>query len=317
MENPLLAALQSNYGDGDPPPPDVNTVRGLLEFCKLWLDGDTQTRELNNPCMSMSGRLKGGAKDTEADLRQNPDLVDAARRPIERMAQGYWRIAEVLDRLPELAADKDIAGYKEAIEIFEVERQAVLDCNAEIERSLSGEIRLCPRCGDQCGEFCEACGLITLYPDPRATEYDRSKTAVLPPIYGKVNKAYDAVMTGEKSLHVVLDAADDLEQYLVDVQKGYRQVAEMEMEDGEGAAEAKEGQELAQRILRDIEKVFGGIERLRRAQESLQMSDLSRGWDTIFDAAADIQGSSNRFAKAHGFESMLGGNSDSVQFSGD
>lgn len=317
--NPLLAALQSNYGDGTPPPPDPNTVKGLLAYCKLWLEGEVEAQELNNPCIAMSGRLKVGARETEKDLEQNPDLIEERRAPIERMAEAYWTIAEILDRLPGFAADNDVEAFEDAVDHFSEERQAVLDCNAEIERSLSGEYRMCPRCGsdDQEENICPTCDLVRLYPDPAATEYDRSKTAVLPPIYGKVNKAYDAVMTGEKSLHVVLDAADDLEQYLVDVQKGYRQVAEMEMEDGEGAAEAKEGQELAQRILRDIEKVFGGIERLRRAQESLQMSDLSRGWDTIFDAAADIQRSSNRFAKAHGFESMLGGNSDSVQFSGD
>lgn len=317
--NPLLAALQSNYGDGTPPPPDPNTVKGLLAFCKLWLEGEVETHELNNPCMAMSGRLKVGARDTEKDLQQNPDLVEERRAPIERMAEAYWTIAEILDRLPGLAADNDVEAFEDAIEHFSEERQAVLDCNAEIERSLSGEYRMCPRCGsdDQEEEICPTCDLVRLYPDPAATEYDRSKTAVLPPIYGKVNRAYDEVMSGESSLHVVLDAVDELEQYLVDVQKGYRQVAEMEVGEGEGAEEAREGQEVVRRILRDMDRAFTGIERLRRAQESLQMADLSRGWDTIFDAAADIQRSSNRFAKAHGFEALLGGASDSVQFSGD
>lgn len=316
MENPLLAALQSNYGDGEPPPPDVNTVRGLLTFCKMWLDGDTPTAELNNPCMSMAGRLKGGARDTEADLRQNPDLVEAARRPIARMAEAYWRIAEVLDQLPLLAADNDVAAYKEAIKIFEDERQAVLDCNAEIERSMSGEIRVCPRCGEQDDEYCESCGLIMLYPDPRATEYDRSKTAVLAPIYGRVNQAYDAVMSGKESLPYILKAVDELDQVLVELQKSYEEAANMVPEEGEDSQEFQEGKELANRLLDEIEKSFAAIDRIRDTEENFRMADLSRGWDTIFDSAVAMQRVSQRYARAHGFIEDTPDESDNIQITG-
>lgn len=316
MENPLLSALQSNYGDGAPPPPDVNTVRGLLTFCKMWLDGETETEELNNPCMSMSGRLKGGAKDTEADLRQNPDLVESARRPIERMAEAYWKIADVLDQLPHLAAQNDTQKYKEAIEIFEEERQAVLDCNAEIERSMSGEVRLCPRCGEQKGEFCDRCGLIKLYPDPRATEYDQTKTAVLSPIYGVVNKAYDAVMSGKESLPHVFHAVDQLDAILIEMQKAYEEAANMEAVDGEDTQEYQDGIQLANRLLDELEKTFAAIDRIRDVEENYRMADLSRGWDTIFDSAVAMQRATQRFAKAYGHVEDIP-DSDSVNFSGE
>lgn len=316
--NPLLAALQSNFGDGTPPPPDPNTVRGLLAFCKLWLEEEVETHELNNPCMSMASRLKVGARETENDLRQNPDLIEARRAPIERMAEAYWTIAEILDRLPGFAADNDVEAFEDAVEHFSEERQIVLDCNAEIERSLSGEVCLCPRCGseDEDTEVCENCDLVRLYPDPRDADFDRSKTAILPPIYGHVNKAYDAVMGGEQSLGVIFDAVADLEEYLTEVRKGYRQAAEMEPEEGEDVGDFKESKEFATRVLKEIDRAFSGIERIRQANESLQMADLSRGWDTIFDAAADIQRSSNRFAQTHGFEDMLNNPTDSIQFEG-
>jgi hypothetical protein len=317
MDNPLLSALQSNYGDGAPPPPDVNTVRGLLVFCKMWLDGETDTRDLNNPCMSMSSRLKGGAKDTEADLRQNPDLVDAARRPIERMAQAYWKIAEVLDHLPTLAADNDTQGYKDAVEVFEEERQAVLDCNTEIERSMSGEVRLCPRCGDQEGEFCDPCGLVKLYPDPRATEYDQTKTAVLAPIYGKVNKAYDDVMSGKKSLPHVFSSVDELDAILIQMQKAYEDAANMEVAEGEDSQEFQDGKELANRLLDELEKSFAAIDRMRDVEENFRMADLSRGWDTLFDSAVSMQRATQRFAKSYGHIEDLPDESDSVNFSGE
>ncbi len=316
--NPLLAALQSNYGDGSPPPPDPSTVKGLLAFCKLWLEGEVQSDELNNPCMSMAGRLKGGAKETENDLNQNPDLVDTARAPIERMAEAYWTIAEVLDRLPGLAADNDRAAYKEAVSLFEEERLIVLDCNAEIERSLSGETRLCPRCGGEGEEdVCGRCDLVRLFPDPRATEYDRSKTAVLGPVYGTVYETYNAVMSGTTSLASIFSVVDSLEQYLLGLQKGYEEALQIppDPEDGDNT-DFEDGKELAERLLDKIERSFEGIDRIRGVHKTFQMSDLSRGWDTIFDSAVDIQRLTQRFAKAHGYEEALTQSTDSIDFSG-
>lgn len=315
--NPLLAALQSNYGDGTPPPPDPTTVRGLLAYCKLWLDGEVRAEKLNNPCMAMAGRLKGGAEATEQDLAQNPDMVDSARAPIERTAEAYWTIAEVLDRLPDLAQNNDTEAFKEAIGLFEEERQAVLDATAEIERSMSGKIRLCPRCGDQSEEhICSGCDLIKLYPDPKATEYDRSKTAVLDPIYGVVNKAYDEVMSGISSLPTVIHAVNLLDERLIEVQKGYEGVLAVKVDEDELGAEEKDSRELANRMLDELDRTFEAIDRIRSVEESFQMADLSRGWDTIFDSAVDMQRASQRFAKAHNLIEMIRTESDSVDFGG-
>lgn len=298
--NPLLAALQSNYGDGSPPPPDTSTVRGLLTFCKLWLDGEVETAELNNPCMAMSGRLKGAAKDTEQDLRQNPDLIAEMRAPIKRSAEAYQKIAELLDRLPQVASDNDTQEYKSLIEVFEQERQAVLDATAKIERLQSGDVRLCPRCG-QAGEgTCEKCGLVRLYPDPRATEYSGTKTAMLEPAYAQLYQAYVDVMSGVRSLPVVIQATNPLEDVLVELQKGFEQVLENVKDDDDPTS--GETRETANRLLDEIENVFEGIDRIRGAHESYQMSDLSRGWDAVFDSAVDIQRVSQRYAKTVGLD---------------
>lgn len=315
--NPLLAALQSNYGDGSPPPPDPSTVRGLLAFCRLWLDGETQTDELNNPCMSMAARLKVGAQETENDLRQNPGMVEAARAPIERSAEAYWTIAEILDRLPGLAEDNDVEAFEDALELYDHERQVVLDCTAEIEERLSGEIRLCPRCGDQeQTEFCQACGLVKLFPDPRATQYDHNKTAVLSPIYGHVNKAFDAVMSGEASLPSLYDSLADLEDHLLELQKIYKQAVELEPDEEDNSPEFQDGKDLSVRLLKQVERSLEGIDRMRGVQENFKMANLSRGWDTIFDAAVDIKRATNRFARVHGHLEELEHDADEIEFSG-
>lgn len=315
--NPLLSALQSNYGDGSPPPPDTSTVRGLLTFCKMWLDRETETRHLNNPCMEMAGRLKAGAMATEKDLRQNPNLVESARAPIERSAEAYWTIAEILDKLPQLAAEEDVEAYEDAIDLFEHERQVVLDCTAEIEKSLSGEIRLCPRCGDQ-GEddICDSCQLVRLYPDPKATEYDRSKTAILSPIYGEVNEAYDAVMSGVQSLPSLYPVLNKLEDELVELQDGYQQAMDAEISDEDDPQHFKDSKELAKRLLGELDRTFDGIDRMRSVEENFKMANLSRGWDTIFDAAVDIKRATMRYAKNQGLLDGFQDDSDSIQLSG-
>lgn len=317
--NPLLAALQNNYGDGSPPPPDPNTVRGLLAYCKLWLDGEVETSELNNPCMAMAGRLKVGARDTEADLRQNPDMIDSARAPIERIAEAYWTIVDILLKLPQLAADNSVDEYRRLIEEFEQERQAVLDCQAEIEKSMSGDVLLCPRCAAQGDEaVCPRCQLVRLFPDPRATEYDPTKTAMLAPVYKAVNDAFSDVMSGKASLPTIHPSVDALEAQLLEFQKLYEQALEIEAPTSEEEAQQHEDSvELSNRMLDLVDKAFAGIDRIRGVDETLRMSDLSRGWDTIFDAAVEIQTATRRYAKAYGMLDELDGNSDLVQLSGE
>ena len=316
MDNPLLAALQSNYGDGNTPPPDTNTVRGLLEFCKMWLDQETETEDLNNPCMEMSARLKAGAKAQEDDLKQNPDLIDARRAPMARMAEAYWTIADILDRIPVMAAEDDVEGYEEVIGLFEEERQMVLDCNAEVEETLSGKIRLCPRCGDDAaGDLCTDCQLIPLFPDPRGAEFDPGKTAVLPPVYGQLNQAYDAVMSGVASLSTIYAPLSSFEKYLLELQNGYQQAVELTPNEGEDNSGFAEGQDLARRLLGELERSFEGVSRIRSVAESFSMADLSRGWDNIFNAGVDIQRATQSFAKMNGLLED-DGQSDSAQLGG-
>lgn len=296
--NPLFAALQNIYGDGTPPPPDTSTVRGLLSHCKLWLSGEVSAAELHNPCLQMAGRLKGAAKETEKDLRSNPNLVKDVRGHIQRSAEAYQTLSEVLDRLPQLAQDNDTDGFKKMMLVFEEERQAVLDSTEAIERRHSGEHRLCPRCGDIQDQVCPKCRLTPLFPDPKGNEYDRTKTADLEPLYATVYQAYSDVMSGTKPLSVVLDAVNSLEDAMVEIQKGYEEALST-FEDNADSPQGRESIDVANRMLDEVERVFQGIDRMKGTYDTFRMSDLTRGWDTIFDAAVDIQRLTQRFLSIH------------------
>lgn len=296
--NPLFDALQNLYGDGTPPPPDTSTVRGLLSYCKLWLSGEITASDLHNPCLQMASRLKGGAQETESDLRSNPTLIDEVRMHVQRTAEAYLTLSEILDRLPLLAQENDTERYQEALKVFEEERQAVLDSSQAIASRLSGEHRLCPRCGAVQESFCEKCQLTTLFPDPRGNEYDRTKTADLEPRYAAVYQAYVGVMGGERPLGVLHRPLNELEDALVEAQKGYEDVLNS-LGDDVSSPEVRESVDAANLILDEIEKMFEGIDRIRGVFENFQMSDLTRGWDTIFDSAVDVQRVTQRFLKVN------------------
>jgi hypothetical protein len=135
----LLAALQGNYGMGGPAIDDVNTVRGLLNFCQKWTEGLVNAEELGTPCLAMAGRLRAGADEMEADLRKNPDMGQEMKQPITRTMEAYRAIADVLDEFPEFAKDENIDDFLDNLEVFEEERQAVLDAQEEIQFKLSGK----------------------------------------------------------------------------------------------------------------------------------------------------------------------------------
>jgi hypothetical protein len=301
----LLAALQGNYGSGEPVVDDVNTVRGLLNFCRKWSEGLVHPEELNNPCLAMAGRLRAGADQMEVDLRGNPDMGADMRAPITRTMEAYRAIADVLDEFPEFAKDDNVDDFLDNLEVFEEERQAVLDAQEQIQFQLSGQVLLCPRCGGS-GESanCEACGLARLYPDPQAMRA-RHEQARLPGLYGKVFRAYQRVIAGERSLHVVIDALAPLEEHLETLVSARKQLlkrlASKKLK-GQRFADARAAEMLLAGAESDVVVALKGVERMKGAEQTLRMSDLSRGWEDIFHAAQVIEVTADRIRRRLGHE---------------
>lgn len=321
--NPLLAALQNNYGDGSPPPDDLTTVRGLLSFCKKWLDGETPTSALNNPCIEMGSRLRAGATATDLDLKNSPSLQPEMRAPVERTAMAYRNIAGILEELPQIAAVGDREAYAEAIADFEEERQAVLDAQTTITSQLDGTVRRCPRCGvaAENSEVCPAepsCQVVPLFPDPKLLNNTNQKTANLTPAHAAVYRAYVAVMDGKESLPHLISALPSLESHLHDLLNQAAQMKTLEATDDAQKDEFEDGKVVSQRLEKEIEASLEGVARMRAVAENFSMSELTRGWDQIFDAGQAIQGALQKFAKAHGYlDPAVLEAADLIQITGD
>lgn len=320
----LLAALQGNYGLGEPAVDDINTVRGLLAFCKKWLGGNVHPDELNNPCLAMAGRLRAGAKEMEADLGANPTMTREMRDPISRTMEAYRAIADVLDELPELARDGNFADFEDDLDLFEEERQAVIDAQEQIQFQLNGKTLLCPRCGSSGEEGdCPQCALTRLYPDRQAMKA-KQEQARLPGIYGKVFRAYQRVISGERSLHILWDALGPLEEHLetlVHTRKQLLKRLAAKKLSGQRFVEAKTAEMILASGEADVTVALRGVERMKAAEQSLRMSDLSRGWEDVFHAGQAIEVTAGRLRRRFGGEDeeapTPGGASPSLGAQGD
>lgn len=316
---------------GAPAADDVNTVRGLLSFCQKWTEGLVDARELETPCLAMASRLRAGADEMEADLARNPDMGPEMKQPISRTMEAYRAIADVLDEFPEFAKDENIDDFFDNLEVFEEERQAVLDAQEEIQFQLSGKTLMCPRCGSP-GEAgtCEACGLTRLYPDPQAMRA-RHEQARLPGLYGKVFKAYQRVIGGQRDLHVVLDTLPPLEEHLETLLQTRKQllkrIASKKLT-GQRFLDVRTAEMMLAGAEDDVQVALKGVERMRGAETSLKMCDLSRGWEDIFYAAQAIEVTAGRLRRRFGGEDEEGpatetsrgpaqGTDDLISFSGE
>lgn len=288
----LLAALAGNYGLAEILEDDVNTVRGLLSFCKKWTEGRVYTDELHDPCLAMASRLRGGADEMEADLNKTPDMAADMKSPIARTIEAYRAIADVLDELPEFAEDENIRDFLDDLEVFEEERQAVLDAQEQIQFQLSGKVLLCPRCGSSGEEsICAACDLQRLYPDPKANR-GRYEQARLSGLYARVYRAFTRVMAGEKTLDFLWPRLDPLEEHLeslIDTRKSLGKRAANTRVATSRRFDARAAERMLLDSEKDVQLALDGIARMRGARESLRMSDLSRGWEDIFFAAQVIE----------------------------
>lgn len=289
----LLSALQSNYGAGNQVSDDVSTVRGLLAYCKKWTQGLVRAHRLNNPCMEMVTRLREAAVKMESDLAESPDMTESMRGPITRMMEAYRAISDALEELPEFAMEDNMKDFKDNLEVFEEEREAVLVAQEQLNAQLSGGLALCPKCGSSGEEVvCPTCQLTRLYPDPGALADTGSEAEQVQGIYGKVYRAYRRVLSGERSLSVLWNALELLHEHLdelVDTRKELSRKLEAGILSGTRLAEAQLVESVLKETEPDVLLAMQGAERMREAEESRRGLDLSRGWEDIYQAAQAIE----------------------------
>lgn len=292
----LLAALVNNYGSSDLSVDNTSTVRGLLGYCKKWPEGAISAEELNNPCLEMAMRLREGAAQMEGSLQRNAAMTQETSSPIARTAQAYLAIAEVLEELPELARDDKSEEYVEDLELFEEERQAVLEAQEQIEVHLSGKVPLCPRCGSPGEEtVCPSCLLTRLYPDPKALQTDE-ESAQLAGCYGNVYSAYRQAVFGERSLEDLWTALGELESHFEDLRSARQQL--IERLEGESVNEETRVLEaLLSAAESDITTGLSGVARMKSSEQTRRVYDLIRGWDDIYHASQAIEITASRILR--------------------
>lgn len=303
--NPLLSALQNNYGDGSPPPTDTSTVKGLLIFCKQWLDGTVETEALQKPCELMANRLEEGANVSADNLEANEQIQEEQAANLERNIEAYRAIADVLHELPGLASDGKTEEYLKAIEVFEFERQAVLDCQERIQAQYDENVLRCPGCGSSDEDpLCEDCQLIRMYPDPTILEQGELKTGTLSDVHGRVFDAYRKVLSGKLSLPRLFETLPPLEAHLRELDDMSSNVLSIKADDEEATEGFQEGLSFIKRIQAEVHLARNGVERIKQTGETLKMRDLIRGWDQVFESSVAIGTSLQHYSNSEVFKSF-------------
>lgn len=306
MDNPLLAALQENYGGGQEVEDDLTTVRGLLAFCKRWPNCEIEAEALHDPCFRMAAQLKAAATATEAKLKANPKMVQEMSTPIRRTADAFISIASILEELPAIADEELADEFLDVLDEFEEHRQTVLDCQAAIQHQVGGSVALCQACGSQGEErVCSDCGVTRLYPDPKAQQREGVQRVNLSANYLRVYNAYRAVMEGKRDLSQLTASLGPLESHLRSLsQLGQSLRNSPEVRDAvqqQGSAEA-ETEQLLRKLKPELARALAGIARMRECEQNRQASEIHRSWDDIFDSAVVIEGALRGLGRKHGFQ---------------
>ena len=288
----FLEAIQGNYGGAKPTPDDLTSVRGLLVYCKKWCSGLLTAEELHNPCLAMAGRLRAAASSTDIELEGSPEMAEALVAPIERTADAYEVIADILEELPILASESRSHDFLDALEEFEQERQAVLDAKSLIAKQLQGSRAICPRCASSGSETsCPQCELVRLFPDPEAGNRADLVRVELRGPYHRLFRCYTEVVTGQRSLPTLEAALTGLRAHLRAMLQAGARLRKSSL------AGTEEAIELATRLQPDVEKALSGVQRMEECLQSRALSDLHRGWEDVFDAAVIIENGVRRFKK--------------------
>ena len=281
MQNALIAALQKNYREDGPIPPDPSTVRGLLDYCCLWLDNEVTPEELNNPCFEMAGRLQSAGEEAVKDLEANEQLNPTLTGHLERTAEAYYVISDLLECLPELAENEQFEKFEEALDLFDAEREAVLNAQAAVEELLSEENRLCPGCGTiGIDEACPSCGLVHLYPDSSGEALLCDGEEALPAELSLCRDGVFGVLNGQICCLHLAEVLAETREYLGVLSQALERLVKNEYQSARRAED---------RLGLHLQTANSGIDRMESVQENFRIRELKRGWNDLYGSIRSIQ----------------------------
>lgn len=189
---------------------------------------------------------------------------------------GFFEMGQALLGLEEAVRAEDHHGSAALLDSLEAVARRVGDAGRAMTTWLQAPVSRCPRCGARGEPVCKTCGLDLLIPDPEHALNRNLRSAVLPPTFAGVYRAYTAAISGEGSLQTLYASLDGLE-------------AEMQEKRGYAVAYGRYMDSVAaERLVATLEEVLAGVERMRRVTETRRMRDLNAGWELIFGSGQRV-----------------------------
>lgn len=271
----FLDAFQNAYdrnGAGTPP----STTRELLDQGRQWAEEGGDPAALLIGVRNFRGQAARSHEATGKDLETNPRLHPELREPMESSRDGFAAMEAALGKLEEAIGSEERESAAALLDELEAAARQVGDAGRAMKAWLEAPVPRCPRCGATGTYQCEACGLDLLIPDADHARNPTLKSAVLPPAFGGVYRAYVAAISGEVPLETLFEAIDALDAEMRE-KRGYAAVYGRRMES-----------EAAERLVATVDEVLAGIERMRQVAHTRRMRDLHVGWDMIFGSGKRV-----------------------------
>lgn len=273
----LLSALQANWGGAGPALQDPGTLSGLLSLVRLWQAGELELEEVYSSLEEVTRNTAEAILETRADL-QEPLAQELADGLVE--LEGVF--LEIESELTSLRECLEHEPYSVDLTNLTSCQQRLSECARFLQDWAEAPVPRCLRCGSRDTSMrCQSCGLDCLIPVPPSEEEDVSG-AYLSPEYLELYRSYRAVMDGEGPLAPMLARLGPLETSLAPLERLARMTGSP--------------------ILGEVERSLRGIQQMRQVTSSRLASDLSQGWEQVFQGALALKSLMPQLLREQGLE---------------
>lgn len=273
-----------------PETPDTATLRGIVDYAKLWLaeDENAPAVELVVGCQYVAIQLEKARDDAASTVDVDESLALPVRQSVEAHESLHdivLTLAEYVDKNNRSAVRRNLPKLEEAITLLREAKEALGGWSRQISLR-------CPRCRKSQGDPCPVCGLELLYLEP---EGESSRTmSSFPKEFSQVFQVYSKVIRGDLSLSAVFSSLEPLKRNL----RSFQALVSSSLDGSPDSNVLKELEEC-------LQSIFEGVSAMESTAQTRRMIDLRRGWYQVFESGIKFKDLRQRFLEEFGGEEAL------------
>lgn len=267
----LLSAWKDTHQESD-----AKTLSGLLKAVEELPEDPDKRHLIQTDAPVLLTAIQNAIFETERDLANLPEyspLLD-----IYQVALTAYDLAEVV--LEEIVSDDGSLPFESLADDLKMAAGELKRSQDMWARWMSDSTPRCACCGHTSNRDteCPDCGADLLRPDSRSMETIHRRQAVLGPEYLQAYQTYLKLQDGEVRLTTFHQTLAPIQRNANSWRAVLRQISPTSLPD-----------ESYQTLVAATEQTISGANLISGAIQTRQWSHINDGWNSIFQAAADIQ----------------------------